>query len=65
MKKAYLVNFDLVTRVIAENEDLAVEEAVKRIRKNVHDYIVQENVPEVKEDKEMPYSGKDDIYFAS
>ena len=63
--KAYLVNFDLLTRVIAENEDLAIKEAIKHISKNVHDYLVQENVPEVKEDKEMPYSGKDDIYFTS
>lgn len=56
MKKAYLVNFDLITRVIAENEEKAILVAIDKIKKDIKSYVCQENAVEVKEDKEIPYS---------
>jgi hypothetical protein len=57
--KAYLVNFDLMIRVIAETEDLAVTEAINEVKSNINEYISEDYIPEVIEDKECPYSEKD------
>ena len=55
MKKAYLIDIDIRTRVVAENEDEACKKAIEKIRFNACDYIDNDNITEVEEDTEIPY----------
>ena len=61
-KKAYLVEFAPMTRVIVEDtgneedmENKAVEKAAEWIRLHPGDYIYGDNLMEVREDTECPY----------
>ena len=54
-KKAYLVDFSIMTRVIAESSEQAIKEAIKKLLPKADEYFIHDNVIEVEEDTEMPY----------
>ena len=59
MKKAMLVRFGIVTRVIVDDtatEDEIIEAAAEKVNKPSYDLDLIENVESVEEDKECPYN---------
>ena len=59
MKKAYLVDFTVCTRVIAESEDEAEALAIIRIRDDMSNHMrsvhfIRDNIIEVNEDEACP-----------
>jgi hypothetical protein len=56
MKKAYLVKFEITTRVVAENEEQARDAAVNKLilNRELLDEKIEEDTPEVFEDYECP-----------
>ena len=53
--KAYLVDFVPMVRVIAESEDEAIQKAIATILKQPEEYIIPDNLGEIREDEECPY----------
>ena len=72
MKKAYLVDFLITTRVIVDGSDMAhniidndvvdkaLELAKARLLENPHEYIIDDNFTEVTEDTGLPYDPASD-----
>jgi hypothetical protein len=62
-KKAVVVSFNPMTRVIVsskDSEEKIVEKAREKMRDDLSDYLSVENLDEIKNDSEMPYNEKDD-----
>jgi hypothetical protein len=62
-KKAVVVSFNPMTRVIVsskDSEEKIVEKAREKMRDDLSDYLSVENLDEIKDDSEMPYNEKDD-----
>jgi len=68
-KKAVLVSFSIMTRVVVDNpsdvpssqiEDAAIKKALEKIRKDPYSYITGDNCDEVSDDTEDPYNPKFD-----
>ena len=59
IKKAKLVSFTITTRVIAYNtmsdEEIA-EEALSKIQRNASEYLIMDNLDDVRDDVEVPYN---------
>lgn len=63
MKKAYLVDFAIRTRVVSnsDNDEDIIDDAIDNIIRNGADkYIIPDNAVEVIEDYEVPYNPKHD-----
>jgi len=59
IKKAKLVSFTITTRVIAYNtmsDEEVAEEALCKIQRNASEYLIMDNLDEVKDDIEVPYN---------
>jgi hypothetical protein len=54
--KAYLVTFSPMTRVVASSEEEAIRKAVRKIVSQAGSYIGNENLEDIKEDTEIPYT---------
>jgi len=60
MKKAYLVDICICTRVIAEDQEKALQLACEKVRTSVAEYVIPDNGLEIREDKECPYDPLED-----
>ena len=66
MKKAMLVRFGIVTRVVVDEtatEDEIIEAAIEKVNKPSYDLDLIENVENVEEDKECPYNPFEDVEY--
>lgn len=59
IKKAKLVSFTITTRVIVDDsmsdEEIA-EEALSKIQRNASEYLIMDNLDDVRDDIEVPYN---------
>lgn len=69
MKKAYVITVGMETRIIADEDDFEnkdafddhlAEKAIDKISKNVWNYVCEDNIENIKEDKEYPYGTLED-----
>lgn len=61
MKKAYLVEFSVMTRVVVEDgssDESIFKSAMDKILSSPGDYIQYDNVISIEDDEEMPYDEK-------
>lgn len=59
MKKAYLVDMTIRTRVIAETEEEAFEKGMSNFQEYPFEYLTADNLEDVTEDLQCPYGHYD------
>lgn len=66
MKKAFLVDISICTRVVVETDgltdeqikDVAATTGLEKVKNDPYGYIAEDNISEVNEDTVMPYDPK-------